>query len=256
MALRKLLAPLLPKPGTPAELPLDEAKHALQVLRLESGDPVEVIDGHGNAVHARLERSGKRVFVEYIGPVIVVNPSAQVLPITLEQAILKGDAMSWVIEKAVELGVQNFVPVVTARTVVQIDKKGPEALVARWEKIANQSLKQCGRLRKMKICAPKLLQDLESGVDRFWCDESTQNESACFLWNEIDKIPLSLSQEIHLLIGPEGGWEPTERQILMSYPDFGNRRLRQISLGPLVLRAETATLFSISLLTGFLRKLA
>ena len=76
---------------------------------------------------------------------------------------LKGDAMDWVVEKSVELGVRNLQPVVTDHTVVQMDKKGPK-VVARWQKIADEALKQCGRLQRMDF-QPIAVQEVASGKD-------------------------------------------------------------------------------------------
>ena len=66
-------------------------------------------------------------------------------------AVLKGPSMEWVIEKSVELGVKLFIPVITDHTVVQFKSKGPEVFKERWQKIADQALKQCNRLKKWKL---------------------------------------------------------------------------------------------------------
>jgi 16S rRNA (uracil1498-N3)-methyltransferase len=156
--------------------------------------------------------------------------------------------MGWVIEKAVELGVKVLTPVITDHTVVQLKAKGPESFQHRWQKIADQALKQCGRLERMEIEAPidfetLLLQPFQ-GV-RFWGDEASQAQAPFLL----DCETLSLNEHPHrILIGPEGGWSHSERLLL----EKGARRdqTQRICLGPQVLRAETAALFAVSMILG------
>jgi 16S rRNA (uracil1498-N3)-methyltransferase len=173
-----------------------------------------------------------------------------VVPLVLEIAVLKGEAMEWVVEKAVELGVRELVPVLTAHTVVQIKAKGPEAFRERWQKIADQALKQCGRLERLLVQAPAPLERVISEhpasarVHRFWCDEAA-GEKAAELAQQAAPAAASAT-ELRLLIGPEGGWSEEERSWIAGSAS-------RVRLGPLVLRAETAALYGVSLLTSALR---
>lgn len=238
--MKRLICADLPSKGRPAILEEDEAQHATRVLRLRNGESVLAIDGKGREIAAKLILQGKRTLLEFLEESRCESPST--LPrLVLEMAILKGDAMSWVIEKAVELGVDRLVPVFAERTVVQAKAKGDEAFLGRWKKIADQSLKQCGRLYAMEIDAPIQLDQLAHGVKRFWFDENlagtrfswTQHFTECFT-EASEPLP-----EIRLLIGPEGGWSEKERQWLSSFGEAS-------SLGPLILRAETASVFAVS----------
>ena len=169
------------------------------------------------------------------------------MPTLLEMAVLKGEAMEWVIEKAVELGIQEVIPVLTAHTVVQMKNKGPESFRERWQKIADQALKQCGRLDRMEVKTPIALEILVSsnlpGL-RLWCDEAGKNDVP-FLLDYLDSLPPENPSNLRVLIGPEGGWSQNER-ILLGNGQFASPIIR-IGLGPYILRAETAALLAISL---------
>jgi 16S rRNA (uracil1498-N3)-methyltransferase len=119
---------------------------------------------------------------------------------------------------------------------VKLDKKGPEAFVDRWQKIADQALKQCGRLYRLEVAAPRPLSALlAEKASRVWTDEGTKDHSPPLgAWLRESK-PTAL----HLLIGPEGGWSGNERRQLNPLP--------AVSLGPLILRAETAALYAATI---------
>src|SRR5437868_1235155 len=118
--MRRLLTARLPRPGATSELPESEASHALNVLRLRDGDRVEAIDGRGSALSCVLRvRGGKALLEAEAGAVTRAASGEETLPLVLELAVLKGDAMEWTIEKAVELGAREVHPLLTDHTVVQ-----------------------------------------------------------------------------------------------------------------------------------------
>ncbi|MCM2276918.1 MAG: 16S rRNA (uracil(1498)-N(3))-methyltransferase [Oligoflexia bacterium] len=257
--MKRVLAPQLPSPGHPVRLAASEADHATKVLRLRDGDRVEALDGKGHAatVTLRTRGGGGDVFIEYLEAAASLANAATLPPLTLELAILKGDAMEWVIEKAVELGVRTLIPTETAHTVVQLSHKGPEVFRQRWQKIADQALKQCGRLEAMRIETPMSLEDVllrhpaSPESPRLWCDEGGREELPYLPdWVAKNSEKLKNYGELRLLIGPEGGWSALERELL-SRSAPGTSRM---SLGPWVLRAETAAIFGISWLTGAWRR--
>lgn len=279
MGLKRFLCDQIPTPSRATLLSEEEARHAIKVYRLQQGDRVEVLDGHGHAVIASLRLNSQGVWLDYIEPSPLVEASApageqRVSPsLILEIAILKGEAMEWVIEKAVELGCSEVHPLLTAHTVVQIDRKGPEAFQGRWQKIADQALKQCGRTQRLLVGLPTPLeqklsesashleqqQNHGSGRSpnarprlRLWADESARSTDPRLHW--ISAIQYQMTQaefgSIHVLIGPEGGWSSAERDLLRRAPAPGFTH-QVIGLGPLILRAETAALASVSLLRFF-----
>lgn len=246
--MKRFLCEKLPTRETSVALSTDEAKHAIQVFRLRDGDQVEALDGRGHVVRARLRVKGKaNVLLEYAGD-LQANATNQLIPVTLELAVLKGPAMEWAIEKATELGVKVLQPVLTERTVVQLGKKPAESFLARWRKISDQALKQCGRLIQMTILHPRTLDELlqKQVPHRVWCDEESEPDTP-FLLNDFHS--LQTSSAVHLLIGPEGGWSPAERQLLNQHRESATR----VTLGPLIQRAETAAIFACSVAAAHFR---
>lgn len=253
--MKRVLVSELPRPGHMVPLPESEANHAIKVLRLRNGDVVEVLDGQGHSAYGILRIKSDGVRLEHTQDGAGSPLTQQVIwPIVLEIATLKGEAMEWVIEKSVELGVKRLVPLLTAHTVVQIKGKGPNVFQQRWQKIADQSLKQCGRLERMEVDSPTPLEALVThfpaspAVPRLWCDEGVLN-SHRDLAHWVAKSPFSFT-EVRLLIGPEGGWSEKEREMLLR---SGGHSTLCLTLGPWVLRSETAALFGISLLSARFR---
>lgn len=238
----------------------NEARHAVQVLRLRTGDRVEVLDGRGGHAQVKLHVAGEAVSVEWVEQSTPPpSPAQQTVPSTLEMAILKGDAMEWVIEKAVELGVEAIQPIQTAHTVVQIRQKGPDFFQQRWQKVADQALKQCGRFTRLQVATPltfdewlKFHEDSQS-FSRLWFDEKNhENLPTLTQWLK-SHLHASHAHEIpnlKLLVGPEGGWSEIERTTLTALKGTHTTRL---SLGPLILRAETAAIYAISLTSAAFR---
>lgn len=239
--MKRVLIEKFPTPDHPVPLPDDEAHHLLQVLRIRNGERVEALDGCGSKMSVEIEWIGKGKALAHSRGESVRDSRLNALPIILEMAVLKGDAMEWTVEKAVELGVKTFIPVLCAHGVVQIDRKGPLFYRDRWQKIADQALKQCGRLERMEVREPTPLELLltEKRSNRIWADET----------RTADSIPLfdAKKNEIAILIGPEGGWSENER-LLLSRSDC-----RPTSLGPWIYRAETAALFATSLAAASMR---
>ncbi len=253
---KRLLCLPLPKPNRPSLLSETEANHATRVLRLRDGDLIEAMDGKGNYAATTLRVRGGHPSLEYreqIEPLSSGLVRSPLLPLVLEMAILKGAAMEWVVEKSVELGVKQLIPIVTDHTVVQMKNKGPSQFQERWQKIADQALKQCCRLDQMEIALPLSLDSLlmtfsqKKQMVRIWCDEASREQSP-FLLDWLLSQPVASQIEWRILIGPEGGWSSHER-------DFCNRELQnRVHLGPNILRAETAALYSVSLVSAFALK--
>lgn len=153
--------------------------------------------------------------------------------------------MEWVVEKAVELGVRQLTPILHEFTVVRVEKKGPEQIQSRLQKIADQSLKQCGRLDRLQIATPldfySATLSLSAGA-HYVCDEIREGKT---LITELRSRPLPTPQPVTLWVGPEGGFSPKERQEVMRNP-----ALIRCHLGPLILRAETAAIAACAQLQG------
>jgi 16S rRNA (uracil1498-N3)-methyltransferase len=247
--MKRVLVEKLPSPSVPVILPEDEAHHLMQVLRIRNGERIEALDGKGAKMEVEIEFLGKGKAHILARGERLTDPRLNALPVILEMAVLKGDAMEWTVEKAVELGVRTFVPVLSAHAVVQVDRKGPHYYRERWQKIADQALKQCGRLERMEVRAPIELALLvtEKRALRIWADEAARAESP-HVFETLAKIEAAERvRGVAILIGPEGGWSEVERELL------SRSDCRSTSLGPWVYRAETAALFATSLVAASMR---
>jgi 16S rRNA (uracil1498-N3)-methyltransferase len=223
-------------------LDADEATHAHRVLRLGNGDEVEVLDGAGRAVVAKLRFVDKKCFLDFVKELPEQSERA-VCPLVLRIGVLKGEAMDWLIEKAVELGVAKVAPFISDHTVVQLGRKTPEEFQERWQRIADQALKQCGRRQRLEVFAPtsfaratesegKLLKDAAG----FFADELDAGKDDTLGKCLRERGP----QGVELWIGPEGGWSAMERELLYRFAT-------PVSLGALILRAETAAISSAAI---------
>ncbi len=255
--MRRVLCSQLPTPARREPLAESEANHLIQVLRMRDGECIEALDGAGRSCVARLQIRGDRVELVWDDSVSKTSLRSDsgdaVLPIELEIAILKGDAMEWVVEKAVELGLSKLFPLTTAHTIVQMDRKGPEAFQARWQKIADQALKQCGRLTTMEVALPVAL-PLHLSARKFsaasprWVAMESDRDRLPLLTNVYSEASLSApTGPFRILIGPEGGWSDQEKELLAVSGT-------PVSLGPLVLRAETAAIASIAAIAMEMRR--
>lgn len=222
----------------------EESHHALSVLRLEQGARVTVFDGQGREGTAQVLSADK-----YGVTVKILQQSAQPAPlcaVTLGQAVPKGKNMDLIIQKAVELGVRRIAPLFSDRTVVSLDASEAQKKQERWTEIAVEACKQCGQNWLPEILParePKafLESDRPSGLLLI---ASLQPDA-----RPLKRI-LSEYQELHgqppnaatVLIGPEGDFTPAELALAKSHG------FQPLTLGPIILRTETAALYSLSIL--------
>lgn len=245
--MRKALCSHLPaKIGESVEIPQAESNHLISVLRLKPGDAIEILDGHGSSAQATLFYKGKSLFAE-LTSLPLTKKELHSHPLHLSMAILKGDAMEWVIEKAVELGVRTLTPFESEFSVVDLRKKGPEAFQERWQKIADQALKQCGRLSRMTIEMPTSFENvLLKKTQLVWLDETLAYEPESARWNDYYLPNITVAGEPELMIGPEGGFSPAEKNRLLQP---SKKEIKRAHAGAAILRAETAALWGISVFT-------
>ena len=204
----------------------DNAHHLTRVLRVEAGQKFEITDNR-RAWLALVETARKNL-VEFA--VIDEIPSGPDLPgVTLYLALIKFERFEWAVEKATELGVTRIVPVEANRSEHGLFE-GARKRVERWRRIAREASEQSRRLRAPEIDDPiRLPQALKDGADyRIWLDERAGAPPLARLFDPGD------GDTAALIIGPEGGWADPERD------QFLAARWSGASLGPSVLRAETA----------------
>jgi len=212
--------------------------HVRRSLRMGPGDPLTVCDGRGTDAACRIEGfRGDEVLLTVLSRTpTATEPSCAV---TLYQGLPKGDKMEWIIQKAVELGVSRIVPVQMARSVSVItdkpDKRDKKA--ARWQKIADEAAGQSGRGILPPVEAPVSFREAAARL-------AEENTLICYegggapLWELADRTAGAVS----LVIGPEGGIDRKELSLMC---ENGGR---PVTLGPRILRCETAPLAALAVL--------
>ena len=204
----------------------DEVHHAMHVLRLKPGTTVNVFDGRGHEAQCRFGEAGTLTILQ--------RSTSPALPcrITLAQAIPKKN-MDLIVQKATELGVAGIVPLISERTV-----KRPDTAPERWREIALEACKQSGNNWLPEIQAPQNVREFLGSPGRF--------DLKLIASLQPDAMPLkkilSDASTVLLLIGPEGDLTPADLAAAKSAGCL------PLSLGPLVLRAETAALYALSIL--------
>jgi 16S rRNA (uracil1498-N3)-methyltransferase len=218
--------------GNPVALTASQGRYLETVLRLRPGAEVEVFDGAGRRFEAVLESAGLRIAAELpAGP-----PSA--LDVWLAQAIVKGDKLDLVVQKATELGASRIVLLETSRSVVKLDDRRAGSRVERLRRVAEESSRQCRRSDVPPIDGPMTLDDLSSRLE----------PDRVGLLLDPDEAELRLSHaargasRVCVAVGPEGGFAPEERDRAAS------GGVLPVSLGKLVLRTETAGLAALAVL--------
>ncbi len=234
----------VPEPA-PAAVELSGARfhYLVHVLRLAPGDALEVFDGRGHGYQARLEQSSPERAVLTLGSATAI---ATPWPVTLLQGMPKGDKWEWILQKGTELGATAFVPVETSRSVVKLAGERSAAKQQRWAKIAEEAARQCGRADLPRVEAP---QTLEAALDRLEAGGTLlvldPEERKLRLGEAVASVKAQ-GAALVLAVGPEGGWSDSEREAL------SNRGGHRVSLGPRVLRAETAALAALAVAFQFL----
>jgi 16S rRNA (uracil1498-N3)-methyltransferase len=220
-------------PGAHVELPEPVARHAVRVLRLPPGAPVMLFDGRGGQYPAHIERIERdRVYAELAAWQDVERESP--LSVTLVQALQAGDKMDFTIQKAVELGVRDIVPVESRRSVLRLAGERAAKRVAHWQGVVASACEQCGR-NQVPLVAP--VEKLEN-----WLARPAPGVLRLMLAPEAEVTFASIrpAGSVQLLIGAEGGLDPQE---MIAARQAGFQAVR---MGPRVLRTETAGLAAMA----------
>ena len=222
-----------------------EAHHCRDVLRLKAGDKVVVFDGQGREITAEIASAdASQIQLRKLH-------EAQTPPlrchITLGQAIPKGKNMDLIVQKAVEIGAAEIAPILSDRTVVRLDDESSASKQEKWQTVAIEAAKQCGQNWLPKVQTPQTLPQFFKEHRRFDLQliGSLQADAvhlkkilAEYLGEQGDR-PAS----VLMLVGPEGDFTPAELSLARSHG------CRPITLGPIVLRVETASIYCLSILS-------
>jgi len=205
--------------------------HLVRVMRLGLGDACVLFNGDGHDCDGRLVSLGKRgAEVEVMARTPVANESP--LRITLAQGIARGEKMDLILQKATELGVAAFVPLVTERTEVKLDAERSEKRMSHWRGVIAAACEQSGRAFVPPLATPVSLREWSLAAGHGWFLNPRGADTVHDLPSEPGAITLA--------IGPEGGFSERDTAVLEA---AGFRGLR---LGPRILRTETAGLAAIA----------
>jgi 16S rRNA (uracil1498-N3)-methyltransferase len=234
---RRLFVPPDRLRATPIIVDGDEHHHLARVLRARPGDAITLFDGAGVEVIARIvriDRDRTQLVADPAGPAGPVRAAAAIeTPLTLLTAVPRGGRMDFLVQKCSELGVARIVPVITARSVVR-----PEpAKRGRWEKIAREAARQCGRADVPEVSPPTALAAALAASDL--------PDRRLMLSPEAGGRPLRAllpdRAATALLVGPEGGLDTAEVEAARA------AGFQAASLGSRILRVETAAIVAVAL---------
>ena len=230
------------EPGGLVTVAGEDARHIAKSLRMREGEPLDLCDGLGTDYHCEIDSlSPDAVTVR----VLSAQPS-RTEPrtlVTLIQSLPKADKMDFVMQKAVEMGASRMVPMLSARCISRPDAKAAAKKTERWQKIASEAAKQCGR---------GILPQVAPVTEFRRAVEDAARDGEVILFYEGGGAPLTelvseKTERLSILIGPEGGFAPEEVELAKSLG------AKTATLGPRILRTETApvaALAAIMLLTG------
>jgi 16S rRNA (uracil1498-N3)-methyltransferase len=215
----------------------DRARYLGRVLRLTVGDEISVFNGEGGEWSTRIDAMTKSTVTLGIG--VQSDPGTEsALKIHLVQGISRGERMDFVVQKATELGVKRITPVLTEYGVVKLDAARAEKRRDHWQSIATSACEQSGRTRVPLVDAPMTLRD-------WFGNKPTEVDTELILAPGAATSLAGIAApqtKVCVLIGPEGGFSHTE------YEDASVAEFAAVSLGPRVLRTETAAVAALSIM--------
>ncbi|ARB92678.1 16S rRNA (uracil(1498)-N(3))-methyltransferase [Legionella longbeachae] len=221
--------------GQLLELSPEASQHVGVVLRMQEGEHLTLFCGDNREFDAIIETVKKKQVIVVVGSIKKVSRESP-LTIHLAQAISKGERMEWVMQKAVELGVASITPILTERCVVKLDQERMTKKLHQWQAIVIAACEQSGRNSVPQVHAPvtlsRYLEEIQAELK--FILHPGQNKT----WRDYTfKVA-----DIVLLIGPEGGLSEQEVQYTSKHG------FQPLSLGPRILRTETAAITALSVL--------
>jgi 16S rRNA (uracil1498-N3)-methyltransferase len=236
-----------PESWTPDRLELvqDEAHHCIDVIRAAVGQRIVVFNGRG--MEAVAEISGIEKSRVQLKTLQISQTPSLPCAITLAQAIPKGKNMDLIIQKGTELGVSRIIPLISERTVIQIAPEETEKKADKWRQIVIEAGKQCGQSRLPEVSPAVTPKQFFADSDRYDLAliASLQTDARGFksALSDFREQQGRRPRNVLVLIGPEGDFTPAEAALAKSAGCL------PISLGPIVLRTETAAIYCLSVLS-------
>ena len=236
MALTRLFVDSRLASGARITLDADQARYLSKVLRLAVGDDVRVFNGEDGEFTASIDQLRKNAATVALATRIETTTESP-LKAHLVQGISRGERMDFVVQKATELGVKRITPVLTEYGVVKLDEKRAAKRRNHWQGVAESACEQSGRVR------PPLIDKVISL--NAWFGARPKAADADLILRPGASTPLASidapQNKICLLIGPEGGFSPGE------YEDAATAGFKVVSIGPRVLRTETAAVAALAI---------
>ena len=220
--------------GSCIRLTGDDVKHITRVLRLAKGDRISICDGEGTDYLCSIEETAKDFVLANILEEIP-NENESKIKITLYQGLPKGDKMDYIVQKCVELGVCEIVPVVMKRTVVKV--RDGSSKNQRWQRIAEEAAKQSARGIVPVVSECISYKDMLSRLGESLAILAYENEKKTSLKEVLSKAECD---KINIIIGPEGGFE--EDEVIKAQ----EKGAKVVTLGNRILRCETAPVAMVS----------
>lgn len=226
-------------------LTADESHHCLRVMRKKVGDEVEVFDGAGRWARGSIaEGDSGVVCVDIFDEHCSENRSPT---ITLAVAVPKGKTMDLIVQKAVELGVDFIQPLITEHTVVRMDEKEANKKSEKWQRVALEACKQCGRNVLPPVAVAVTLEKWLAGRGSARAGLLASLAEGVVPMKEAVRGLSTDLVDLDLLIGPEGDLSAAESEAARQVG------FQPVSFGEIVLRVETAVMFGLSVLAYELR---
>lgn len=224
-----------------------EAHHARNVLRLQPGEKAVLFNGVGREITAEVTAvSAREVLLRKLHE--TTSPPLR-CRITLGQAIPKGKNMDLIVQKAVEIGASEIVPILSDRTVVRLDPDDAAQKQAKWQQIAIEAAKQCGQNWLPAIRTPRTLAHFFADTAPAAFDlrliGSLQSDALHLknILKDFEKEHRQRPASVLMMVGPEGDFSPAELNLARA------NSCRPITLGPIILRVETAAIYCLSVLS-------
>ncbi len=227
-----------------ATLSPEESHHCVNVLRLETNERVTVFDGAGREAPAKIVAANAKAVSLKLSHASKTPPPP--CSITLAQAVPKGRNMDLIVQKAVELGASAIAPILSDRTVVHLDAAELEKKRAKWSETALEACKQCGQNHLPHVATPRptkeFLESAEPGELLLIASLQPDARPIKSVIGDFAAAHARLPRSTTVLVGPEGDFTPAEIALAKSHGFL------PVTLGPIILRTETAAIYCLSVL--------
>lgn len=227
----------------------EDVNHIKNVLRYQNGDNLEVCDEDGTRIYTKIsDMNPNEIILDILE--ISDDTTEPNVNITLFQGLPKADKMELIVQKCTELGVSGIVPVIMDRVIVKLDEKNEGKKIERWQKIAKEAATQSGR---QKIPYVEKAINLKNSIEKLSKYDIVIVPYECEKGNYIKNVLRNMDENVKniaIVVGPEGGFSDGDIEVLSELTN-----MKKVSLGPRILRTETAGFVTLAMAIYELDKL-